>query len=91
MLPALGPGEFTAMEFTVEVAGVLVPLAVEAQFAGGEAFTNGTPIFSGDHPAQYFTAANRTVVFASEPVSLLLLVMGTAGLIRGRRLGKHVP
>ncbi len=60
--PVLEPGEFTAFQFTLEVAQALVPLALEAQFAGGEGAPDGTPIFTGAHPAQYFTAANRSVV-----------------------------
>lgn len=85
-LPALGPGEFTAMEFTVEVPGALVPLVLDAQFAGGQAFADGTPIFSGDHPARYFTAENRTAALVPEPTSLLLLAAAAVGLIPGRWL-----
>jgi hypothetical protein len=86
-LPALGPGESTAFEFTVAVAEALLPLVVDAQYAGGEALTGGVPIFSGDHPAQYFTAANRTVVFVPEPSALVLTASAIAVLLaRCRRV-----
>ncbi len=82
-LPTLGPGEFTAFEFTVEVPQALLPLTVQSQFAGGEALTGGTPIFSGDHPAQYFTAADPSVTFVPEPSAMLLLSVAVGGwLIR---------
>jgi hypothetical protein len=84
LLPTLGPDEFTAFDFTVEVADALLPLVLDAQFAGGEGFTDGTPVFSGDHPAQYFTARNPSVTFVPEPSSLLLLVLAVACLIPGR-------
>jgi hypothetical protein len=77
-LPTLGPGEYTAMAFTVEVAEALVPLVLDAQFAGGEALSNGTPIFNGDHPAQYFTAADPSVAIVPEPRMLILLALAAS-------------
>jgi hypothetical protein len=84
-LPPLGPGEYTAMEFALEMDRALAPLAIDAQFAGGEALADGTPIFSGDHPAQYFTAADPSARLAPEPSSLFL-ALGMCPLSRcGRR------
>jgi hypothetical protein len=72
--PLLGPGEYTAFEFAVELPASLLPLALAAQFAGGEGRADGTPIFDGDHPAQYFAAANPIVAFVPEPGAHLIAV-----------------
>jgi hypothetical protein len=80
-LPTLGPDEFTAFEFTVEVPQALLPLTVNSQFLGGEASSDGTPIFSGDHPAQYFTAADPSVTFVPEPSSVLLMALAVGSLL----------
>jgi hypothetical protein len=61
VLPTLRPGEFTAMEFAFEAAEALLPLTLQAQFSAGEGLASGAPNFSGDHPAQYFTATNPFV------------------------------
>jgi len=85
--PALGPGQFTAFEFTVELPATLLPLTLPAQYAGGEGNTSGIPIFDGDHPAQYFTAANPSVTFVPEPASAWLAVMCAVLCVGLRRTG----
>jgi hypothetical protein len=67
--PTLGSGEFIAFQFGVEVPRSLLPLVLDAQFAGGEGGSDGTPIFSGDHPAQYFTTADRSVTLTASITS----------------------
>ena len=42
--PALGPGEMTAFQFLVEAPEALLPVDLDVQFAGGEGFSDGTPI-----------------------------------------------
>ena len=84
--PVLEPDEVTAFLFTVEVAETLLPLSLDVQFAGGEGQTDGMPIFSGDHPVQYFTAANPSVEFTApvpEPSTVVLALMAAAGLAVG--------
>jgi hypothetical protein len=61
VLPALQPGEFTAMEFAFEAAEALLPVTLQAQFSAGEGLASGAPNFGGDHPAQYFSATNPFV------------------------------
>jgi len=87
-LPTLGPGEYTAFEFTVEAAEALLPLVRDVQFAAGEGFSDGTPIFSGGHPAQYFTAANPALRLSPvpEPSSLTLLMLALGSALASRRL-----
>jgi len=91
VLPVLGPDEFTAFLFAVEVPESLLPLARDVQFAGGEGLTDGTPIFTGDHPAQYFTAANPSVEFVPEPNSLVLALLAAAAVVVARRSRFVVP
>jgi hypothetical protein len=84
LLPSIGPDEFTAFDFTVEVAESLLPLVLDAQFAGGEGLSDGTPNFGGDHPAQYFTARDPSVVFVPEPSALLMMVLAACWLLAFR-------
>ena len=90
--PALGPGEITAFQFTVEAAEALLPLILDAQFAAGEGSSDGTPIFTGDHPAQYFTATQPVVRLTAvpEPAGWLLVLMAAASFVgqRVRFLGR---
>ena len=84
--PVLGPGEITAFEFTVEVAEALLPLVLDAQFAGGEGYADGTPIFTGDHPAQYFTAARPVVTLRPVPEpSAWMMTWVAAAMFLARR------
>jgi hypothetical protein len=85
-LPELGRGEFTAFQFAVDVPEALLPLRLDAQFAGGEGLSDGTPIFDGAHPAQYFTAANRSLVMTTpvpEPSSIGLMAWAIMGMAAG--------
>ena len=81
VLPSLGPDEFTAFQFDLELPAALAPLLTETQYAGGEGATDGTPTFTGDHPVQYFAAADPQVLLTApvpEPSSLLLMGLGAA-------------
>lgn len=51
-----GPDEFIRMTFEVLVPEALVPFITGVQFASGEGQPDGTPIFTGAHPVQYYTA-----------------------------------
>ena len=62
-LPLLGADEWVALEFTIEFPETLLPLTLDVQFAGGEGQTDGTPIFDGEHPVQYFAPTDTSVVF----------------------------
>jgi hypothetical protein len=94
--PMLGPDQFLAFQFTVEVDESLLPLSLAAQFAGGEGMGDGAPDFGGAHPVRYFTAANQSVSFTapSEPVPALsaaaavlaILSLGAVGFGSFRRL-----
>lgn len=53
-----GPDEFIRMTFEVLVPQALAPFLTDVQFASGEGQADGTPIFSGEHPVQYYTADN---------------------------------
>jgi hypothetical protein len=53
-----GPDEFIRMTFEVLVPETLVPFLADVQFASGEGQADGTPIFNGEHPVQYYTADN---------------------------------
>ena len=83
----LGPDEFTAFLFAVEVPESLLPLARDVQFAGGEGQADGTPIFAGDHPVQYFTAANPSVEFVPEPSGVVLALVAAVTILIAR--GRH--
>jgi hypothetical protein len=91
--PVLQPDEVTAFLFTVEVAQPLVPLSLDVQFAGGEGQADGTPIFGGTHPVQYFTAANPLVEFTEpvpEPSTGVLAAIAAAAVAFGaRRRGRR--
>jgi hypothetical protein len=82
--PVLGPGEFTAFEFAVEVPSTQLPVTLHSQFAGGEGRADGTPIFEGAHPAQYFAAASPFVTLVPEPASLSLAVVCAAICLASR-------
>ncbi|MFW6124939.1 MAG: PEP-CTERM sorting domain-containing protein, partial [Pirellulales bacterium] len=71
--PALGPGEVFALGFDVLVPAASMPLPTTVQFGAGQGESDGTPIFSGDHPVQYFTAEDSSAHFVPEPSSLGLL------------------
>jgi hypothetical protein len=57
-----GPDEYIRMTFEVLVPEALAPFITDVQFASGEGQPDGTPIFSGDHPVQYYTADDPLVV-----------------------------
>jgi hypothetical protein len=89
-LPALGPNEITAFQFTVEVPEALLPLVLPAQFAGGEGQSDGTPIFTGDHPAQYFSAAAQIVTLTPVPEpSAWMLALVAMGYLLSMRCSPH--
>lgn len=76
--PTPGPHEMLAFEFEVAVPAGSLPLSLLGQYAGGEGLTDGTPIFTSDHPVQYFTADDPAVVFSApvpEPSALAVVVM----------------
>jgi hypothetical protein len=93
--PALGPHEFTAFQFTVEVPESLLPLALAAQFAGGEGQSSGAPIFDGPHPAQYFSAAAPSALLTAPVTAAALspaasaLAVAALAVIASRRLGRR--
>ena len=88
-VPPLGPDEFTAFQFTVEVPTASLPVRLDAQFAGGEGQADGTPIFEGDHPVQYFTAADSSILFTAqvpEPTTWTLLSICMMSCLKRRRI-----
>ena len=87
MLPQLGADDSVAFQFAVELPAALLPLTLEAQFAGGEGQNDGTPIFAGGHPVQYFTANDPTVSFpVPEPSGFGLAGIASLVLFAHRRL-----
>lgn len=50
-----GPDEYIRMTFEVRVPESLAPLLTDIQFGSGEGETDGTPIFTGEHPVQYYS------------------------------------
>jgi hypothetical protein len=87
-LPALGSGEVFEMRFELEVPPAALPLTLTTQFAGGEGQTDGTPLFTGDHPVTYFTVDNPEITLANsipEPSTCVLAVLGLLSLGTTRR------
>ena len=64
-LPPLGPDEVIELSFVVELPPTLSPVTVDIQFAAGEGSEDGTPIFTGIHPVQYFAPARNRVTLTS--------------------------
>lgn len=86
-LPTLAPDEYLAMQFTVEVPEALVPLALDAQFGAGPGQTDGTPIFDGAHPVQYFAASDPELMFTApipEPAALALTMVAALSCVCAR-------
>ncbi|TWU24793.1 hypothetical protein [Bythopirellula polymerisocia] len=82
LLPVLSPDEMLAFQFAVELPTLQLPLRLEAHYAGGEGQSEGTPIFDGTHPVQYFTVADPSVLVTApvpEPNTLTLAI--TIGVI----------
>ena len=81
VLPALSPNEMIVFLFAFEFPLALLPFSVDVQFAAGEGTTDGAPIFTGEHPVQYFTVNDATVVFSSDiavPVPGVMPVLACA-------------
>jgi hypothetical protein len=53
--------EYIRMTFELRVPENLVPFMTEVQFASGEGQGDGTPIFSGEHPVEYYTGEDSLV------------------------------
>ena len=87
--PVLGPDEILAFQFDVQLPLLQLPLGLESQYAGGEGQADGTPIFVGAHPVQYFTTTDPSVLFTApvpEPSSLAMVcVIGL--ILLNRRSG----
>jgi hypothetical protein len=87
-VPTLAPDEFLALQFTVEVAEALLPLSLDAQFAAGAGQSDGTPVFDGVHPAQYFAATDPQIEFTAtipEPTAVALATMAVMSVLGQRR------
>jgi len=56
-----GPDEYIRMTFEVLVPEALAPLLIDVQFASGEGGPDGTPIFTGEHPVEYYTGDDPLV------------------------------
>lgn len=69
--PVLGPDESFAFQFTVQLPLALVPVMLQAQYAGGAGESDGYPTFDGAHPVQYFAPPDPWVTFTA-PSSVLV-------------------
>ena len=58
-----GPDEYLRMTFEVLVPESLVPLITDVQFGSGEGETDGTPIFTGEHPVEYYSGQDPEAEF----------------------------
>ena len=56
-----GPDQYIRMTFELSVPETLVPFITDVQFASGEGQPDGTPIFTGEHPVQYYTGSDPLV------------------------------
>ena len=80
--PVLGPDGILAFQFAVELPLLQLPLRLEMQYAGGEGQADGTPIFDGAHPVQYFTATDPSVLFTTPvPEPNAVAMVSVIGLI----------
>lgn len=90
--PTLGANEQFELQFDFSILPELLPIAFPVQFAAGEGFASGAPMFNGEHPITYFTAADPVVqLMVPEPGSLLiwmLIPLFAAGLLGAPRLIK---
>ena len=55
-----GPDEYIRMTFEVLVPGTALPMLTDIQFASGEGMADGTPIFTGDHPVEYYAGSSTS-------------------------------
>ena len=58
-----GTDEYIRMTFEVLVPESLVPLITDVQFGSGEGETDGTPIFTGEHPVEYYSGQDPEAEF----------------------------
>lgn len=58
-----GPDEYIRMTFEVLVPEALVSLITDVQFGSGEGEIDGTPIFIGEHPVQYYSGEEPEAQF----------------------------
>jgi hypothetical protein len=59
-----GPDEYIRMTFEVLVPKSLAPLITDVQFGSGEGEIDGTPIFTGEHPVQYYSGRDPEAEFS---------------------------
>jgi hypothetical protein len=91
VLPALSANEILVLAFDLDLPASGLPLSIEAQFAAGEGASDGTPIFSGEHPTRYFSVDDAELLFVPEPpmrvgVGVALAAMAwLGGWARSRR------
>lgn len=81
--PILAAGEFLALQFSLEVDDTLLPLTLDAQFGAGPGQSNGTPIFDGAHPVQYYAATDPQLELIApipEPTALALAAIGVLSI-----------
>ena len=58
----LGANEYVRMMFVIDMPVALLPLLTKVQMAAGEGNRDGSPIFDGDHPVNYFDGIDSNLM-----------------------------